>query len=48
VPTLVNGVDFGTKQTGQALDGVGLPPWAKDPFDFVVGPLYELNPVHPI
>ena len=33
--TNVNRVEFGSKQTGQALDAVVLPPWAKDPFDFV-------------
>ena len=31
----VNGVELGVKQTGEALNDVVLPPWARDAFDFV-------------
>ncbi|KAK6918481.1 Neurobeachin/BDCP, DUF4704, partial [Dillenia turbinata] len=30
-----NRIDFGTTQLGQKLDSVKLPPWAKNPFDFI-------------
>lgn len=32
----VNGVDFGTTQNGKKIDNIGLPPWAKDPYDFII------------